>query len=112
MSGSPTGLGVRHALECKAWWADKLLRGEKTVEVRQWALFDHILGGQGLAAARLWLLSPDYKLLQLCPAGTPVWLAATTGAEGQACLGDCVAAGQPEGELVGWGFMPNFLVSG
>lgn len=29
-------------------------------------------------------------------------LAATTGPDGQAALGDSVAAGQPGGELVGW----------
>lgn len=29
-----------------------------------------------------------------------MWLSATTGPEGQASLGDAVAAGQPDGELV------------
>eukprot|EP00887_Chlorella_sp_A99_P002656 scaffold6.g2656.t1 len=60
-----------------AWWAAKLLSGEKTVEVRQRPLPDHLLGA-------------------------PILLAATTGPDGQAALGDSVAAGQPGGELVGW----------
>ena len=87
----------------QAWWAEKLLRGEKTVEVRQWPPPPHLFGESVKFACAAWLLpSPCPVPLTRAEmaAGKKVWLAATTGPDGQASLGDSVTAGQHGGELV------------
>lgn len=65
----------RHALECKAHWAARLLDGSKTVEVRGYALPEELLG-------------------------VPIALVATEGPEGRATLGDVVVAGKRDGHVV------------
>ncbi|KAK9821506.1 hypothetical protein WJX74_004894 [Apatococcus lobatus] len=72
MSGTPV-IG----LECKAAWCDLLLSGRKSVESR------------------------TYPLPEPC-IGQKIWLLASGGTENVSSLGDTVAPGCADAEIVGW----------
>ncbi|CAL8464835.1 g4370 [Coccomyxa elongata] len=64
-------------LECKAFWCEKLLRGEKDIELRQYPL------------------PPEFL-------DRTIWLLASRGEDGVSSLGDTVEAGSPFASVVGW----------
>lgn len=68
---------LEFGLECKAEWCEKILSGQKSLEVRRYPL------------------PPELS-------GQRVLLLASTGAEGVPTFGDSIAAGQTGGTVVGW----------
>ncbi|KAL4447979.1 hypothetical protein ABPG75_005198 [Micractinium tetrahymenae] len=66
-----------YGLECKAAWCERILSGEKSLEIRAYP--------------------PPPEL-----AGQRVLLLASSGEEGVAAFGDAIEAGQAGGSVVGW----------
>ncbi|BDA50429.1 hypothetical protein COCOBI_16-1050 [Coccomyxa sp. Obi] len=64
-------------LECKGFWCEKLLTGEKDIELRQYPL------------------PPEFL-------DRTIWLLASGGEDGVPSLGDSVEAGSPAASVVGW----------
>ena len=95
----------------QAHWCQRLITGEKGIELRTYALPEELLGACGSAHTYVHCCAPvglasDDTILFHHRAGRRVWLLASGGVEGVAALGDSVEAGTPLAQIVSPSCLP------